>query len=231
MRQYFPFTDYDFYGYLSCGVVFLFSCDFFLSGSVYFFQENWNFAEIALMIVLCYVSGQIIAHIASIILEDLLAKVILLSPTEILLSERQAGFKILIGKLVGDYYSPLPFAISKKIRARIKKGLKSTEMKSQYDCNSIFQIAFVVARQNPDTRERIDNFRNQYGFHRNMAISSLVASMLFYLKFHDTLTADLVTRNWAYFFLIISIGMTCRFLKFYRHFTKEVLQAYAYPSK
>jgi len=52
MRNWFPFTDYDFYGYLASGFVLLFAADYVLVEETLMLRQDWAFVEIVLVVEL-----------------------------------------------------------------------------------------------------------------------------------------------------------------------------------
>lgn len=132
-----------------------------------------------------------------------------------------------IGKfIIGRYYTPLPQGTRDKIfqNAEADTGLTNAQLLANVE--EVFMPAYNHARNVEDTRKRIDDFRNQYGFNRNMALSGLITTGL------------MIDRAWrggdseawslAIFAFLLSAGMLARFLKFYSCFTAEVLRAYAF---
>lgn len=226
MKQYFPFTNYDFYGYLSCGLLLLFVVDYWCSGGHYLARDNWTVFQGALVVSLSYIIGQIIATLSSFLLEHVLARMLLRSPLVILLSERQGATRHwLIHLVVNRYYAPLPSSVRAKIFENAEKhtGLSRAELEANIE--EIFEPAFHVARTIEDVRKRMDDFRNQYGFNRNMAMSGCIAAGLL---FHSACHGNIEAYKWTVLALVLSLGMLLRFLKFYSSFTTEVLRTYAF---
>lgn len=227
MKEWFPFTDYDFYGYLACGLVLLFAADYWHSGGHYLVHDQWTFFQGALTIALAYVAGQIIAMPSSIVLENGLARGWMRPPVKVLLSSRQGKVERFIGRfIIGRYYAPLPAGTRDKIfqNAEADTGLTNAQLMANVE--EVFMPAYNAARRSEDTRKRMDDFRNQYGFNRNMALSGLIATVLMIDRAWRG--GDSEAWNLAIFAFLLSAGMLARFLKFYSCFAAEVLRAYAF---
>lgn len=226
MKEWFPFTDYDFYAYLACGLVVLCGADYWHSGGQYILHNDWTFIQGLLAVAVAYVAGQIIAMPSSLILENAIARGILRPPVAVQVSDTQGKAEQVIGKyLIGRYYAPLPQSLRTKIlqKAQRQTGLNIDELRQNPD--ELFMPAYHAARQSEDTCKRMDDFRNQYGFNRNMAFSGLVVMLLMLDK--ALRGGDVDAYGLAALALILSLGMFVRFLKFYACFAAEVLRAYA----
>jgi len=220
MRQWFPFTDYDFYGYLVSGSLALLLIDYVVNDAAFVFRENWTFVQIALAIFFSYVIGHLVAQFSAIVFEGWLARGILTPPSKILLGFKEANtFEKFIGWLVGRYYAP--FA------PETRKGLiaKAAEINNQrsediVDAESVFQIAFAQIVASDKLRDRVEGFRNQYGFCRNISFVGLVSTIAI------TIFAFCNPEMWLWagVVLLATLGMTIRFLKFYALFAAEVLR-------
>lgn len=227
MKEWFPFTDYDFYAYLACGMVVLFGADYWYSGGQYMSRDDWTFFQGILVVAVAYVAGQIIAMPSSIFLENGIARSMLRPPITILVSDNQSKVERWIGKyLIGRYYQPLPQGIRNKIFQKAAQQTDLTLDELRQSPEDIFMPAYHVARQSEDTRKRMDDFRNQYGFNRNMALSRLIVATLMFDK--AIRGGDGNAYGLAVFALILSFGMVVRFLKFYSAFAAEVLRTYAF---
>ena len=222
MKNWFPFTDYDFYAYLTSGGLALAVLDLLATGGQWLARENWTFVQIVLAVAAAYVTGQIAASFASLIVEHGIARWLLPSPVAVLLgAKRQGWFGKLVGRVVvGRYYAPLTEPVREKAWsvAATKLGLDRAALN---DSEAVFQIAFSVARADADTRDRIDGFRNQYGFARNLALVSFVSAAA--IALHEG--ANSAVQTLAAVLAIAAFVMLARFLKFYSAFAAEVLRA------
>lgn len=229
LKSWFPFTDYDFYGYLSCGIVLLFIIDYWLTGGIYMVNAKWTVQQGAFATAIAYVAGQIIAIPSSIILEHGFARKLLRPPILVQMSKKVGIIERFIGScIVGRYYTPLPESTRKKVleRAVIDTGL--TEAKLLANMDNIFHPAFSSCQSYDSSKTRIDDFRNQYGFNRNMALIGFVSAGLL---MHSIWYTDSNDAIWAILSLIMGIGMLIRFLKFYAAFSAEILRTYAFGNR
>ncbi len=225
MKEWFPFTDYDFYGYLAAGLPVLFALDYSLTGGTLLITGTPTFMQGVLTVALAYIVGQIIAIPSSIIIEMCFARKILRPPAAVLLSDKAGWLDWLISTIfVGRYYAPLSENTRNKIfnLAQREEGLTQAQITTNPDV--IFDAAYRHARKNEDARKRMDDFRNQYGFARNTTVSFLVAAILLFTRGATDETALIV----AWTAIILSMGMLVRFIKFYSCFAGEMLKAYAY---
>ena len=224
MKSWFPFTDYDFYAYLSTGVIVLFSLDYGMNGGVIILRENWSFVQIVFAVTIAYLLGQVIAGLASAILEHWVARRIIRPPVAVMMGiGRRTLPEALIGRF-GRYYQPQ----SKHWRSVILQGVArelDKEPDAIEDPEEVFQVAFPVSRSIPDSAARMDEFRRLYGFCRNVALAGLISTVP--LVHRATVESDDTLYWWAVLVFILSIGMFFRFLKFYADFAGEVLRTYA----
>lgn len=224
MSKNFPFTQYDFYAYLASGLVFLAATDFVFFEGVLYSQQSWSFVSTATLIALAYIIGQLLAIPSSLLLEHLIAGKFLRSPITIQLSSHypMRGYEKVLAVLVGRYYSPLH--IDMQNRAIQRAGMSVEEFQTgnrNKNIEQIFQQAFIIARKSEDTRARMDDFRNQYGFARNISFVTLLIIGLMAIK-------GVLTLLWFSVLLGVSLLMFLRFLKFYAAFHAEIVRSIAY---
>ena len=111
----FPFEPYDFFGYLASGFLIIAGLEI-LIGVPQVFGKSLQTFDILILTLSAYIFGQIIATPAKFILEDIIIKRLLSSPSETLM--RGAEEKSIGRFLLPGYYAPLPGAISTRIRIR-----------------------------------------------------------------------------------------------------------------
>lgn len=227
LKDWFPFTNYDFYAYLASGLVLLCAIDFWATGGQLLRRENWTFLQGSVVVAVGYITGQIVSIPASGILEGFVAHTLLRPPIAVLISAKSNCLERFLSRfLIGRYYAPLPSGTREKIlaRAEMETGLSRSKLCTLPE--EIFAPAHSWARKFEDTRNRMDDFRNQYGFNRNMAMTSFITTLLMFDRFrhHD----DDIAAVLMVFALLLSLGMMLRFLKFYSSFAAEVFQVYAY---
>jgi hypothetical protein len=115
MKSYFPFTDYDFWAYISCGFVFLFALDHVLQTAI-FQRSTWTLVEGLIAVAAAYVVGHLLAGLSSALLERRSANEHVGKPSAILLGE--VGRGRWLQYLYPEFYEPLPKATIDKILAK-----------------------------------------------------------------------------------------------------------------
>lgn len=211
----FPFTDYDFWGYLAAGFLTLFALDYSI-GTNFLLRPAWTAVETAIAVSLAYVVGHLIAGMSSAIFEQRLL-VHIGRPSEIL-----TGTKLGPGWarfMFPGYFTPLPPGAVSALRAKATAAGHS-------DFGSLFTHAHRLAQKNSKAAERMTVFLNQYGFCRNVSFAALVAAIAF---------AIAASRGggdgswlWAACASVVFVGMFFRYLKFHRLFTVEAFNSYVY---
>lgn len=222
MKNYFPFTDYDFYAYLTSGTLMLAVIDFAFNDASFLTYENWNFAQIVAAVTAAYVTGHIIATFAPLFVETFATSKLISKPITLQLGYETPNFiERLIGLLVGRYYGPFETSIQQQIIARAREKLE-LESKEKPSAEDVLQVGFRSSFSSENTRFRIDSFLNQYGFCRNIAFVALLATLIFAGKSFCSdfpLGIQLVTGSF-----IVFIGMFVRFVKFLSSFQAEVIR-------
>ena len=216
MRGWFPLTDFDFWAFLTSGAVLLAAADrVFSLGWVD--REHWTVVQIGLAAAVAYVTGHVIAEAASRLLEGILVRRLLGSPSSFLLGDPPALPK---GRwLYPGYFQP----IAPELRARIQRLAASEE--PPFEGNAIYTHAYVFARRDQMASGRLAVFQNQYSMCRNVCLAcALAAPALAVSGFFAGRNADFW---WAGAALLVGAVMLIRFLKYYRLFSVEVLNSYA----
>ena len=226
MKSWFPFTDYDFYAYLTSGLIVLFSLDFGLNDGAIVLREKWPFIQIVFLIAIAYIIGQIVAGFSSVIFEHWFARRCLRPPTSVMMNfgKRPWGEQFIGKWIVGRDYEPISENRRAVILALVAKKL-SKEPNEITDPEDVFQVAFPVARSAADTAQRMDDFRKLYGFSRNIVLSGIIGSIAMAYRAFSTGQTDFYW--WALVVFVLSLAMLGRFLKFYVAYTAEVLRTYA----
>ncbi len=222
MKTWFPFSDYDFYTYLSSGILILFALDYLLTGGSTTFTKTWTTQQIILGLIIAYVMGQIITIPSSILYESILLNKVLGHPMEIQLGSNMKKNQRNITMLLGKDYKLLPESVRKNVIERAKKETNLSEKILLEDKLNIFDAAFVGARTHEEDKVRIDDFRNQYGFNRNMSFASFLTAL--FIAISNTPGGNVMTL----IFILLGIGMMIRFLSSYSSFSAEVLRSYAF---
>lgn len=214
----FPFTSYDFWAYLASGFLLLGPADF-IFGTDLLVGKDWNWFQIGVAVSGAYVSGQLVASLSATFLERGLVGNLLGHPQNVLFGRTEV-WRWVRWCLAG-YYTALPEATQ---RAAMDKG-KAVGVDAPGE--ALFWPAFNAARDRPKVMDRLESFLNQYGFARNIATVAILDALLFAWSYYfhggPSLHANLM---WAS--LVVAVGMTLRYLKFFRLYANEVFTAYAY---
>lgn len=223
MKNHFPFTDYDFYAYLASGGILLAVLDIALNGSKILAVSNWGFGQIALAVAGAYVLGHIIAMFAQTSLETSLIGKFFAKPMDIQLGITKPRLREkLLGQLVGRYYRPMNEVSCQRSLEKAAARL-NCETSAITEGEDVFLLGFKDSFSDEKLRHRIDGFRNQYGFCRNIAFVALVASALF--SWVGYITTSQMHWIFAGISLIIFLAMFVRFIKFLATFQAEVIRA------
>jgi hypothetical protein len=212
-----PFNVYDFFGYLAVGFLVLVSIDFACNGG-WLLNDNIIPVYALFWVLMAYIIGHITAHVASFLLENLFVQKFLGSPEEHLLGEPKLSWK---ARLFPGNFKPLPKKAQERILARV------SELGGPETGRALFFHCYAIVKSEPDTRDRLSIFLARYGFCRNISLASLlVAGSLILGPIRCPATAGEVLP-WLPVALAIAVGMLYRYLKFFRHYTVEVLTSYA----
>jgi hypothetical protein len=226
MKTWFPFSDYDFYSFLASGILLLFAIDYWLSGGEWAIYKNWTLQQNVLVLILAYITGQIITIPSSILYDTILINKVLGHPIEVEPFEGNLSYiKRFVGIIIGKDFGKLPESIKTNV---INRAIADTTLKNKtllLDKKNIFDIAYTAARKRPEDDERINNYRNQYGFSRNISLTSFITTGFMYYS------SDIHATNLAILFGFLGFGMLLRFLTLYAAFSAEVLRSYAFEEK
>jgi hypothetical protein len=226
MRQWFPLTDYDFYAYITAGMLLIAAADYSFTGGALVYRTDWKIIDAAFWLAISYLAGHILAGPSAAFFEHLVVRRWMHAPATIQLGfKRRNLFERLLAALFGiREYSALPVLLQAKIVGAAAKSLK-VSVQDIKDGDAVFHVAFPIARTSADTATRLDQFRNLYGMSRNMAFVALVAVVMLIVAW---LRQGNVNAAWgAAGAALLSLGMFGRFLKFYSCFAVEVLRTYA----
>jgi hypothetical protein len=229
MKTWFPFTDYDFYAYLTGGFLLLFTLDYSLNGGAIMLRTEWPVVQVILAVATAYIVGQLLAAPSSILLEHAIARRLLHPPSDLLLGLKapRRREKFIQRWITGRDYAPLPSRMLERIFDRAAGALGTTREKIKHS-EEVFQLAYAAARRVPDTALRLDQLRTLYGLSRNVAFASGVSGVLLLGTFLTSRPANSAWLAAAAF--IVASGMYARFLKFYAGFAAEVFRSYAAES-
>jgi hypothetical protein len=217
MKSYFPFTDYDFWAYISSGFVFLFVLDHSLQTDI-FQRPTWTIVEGLIAVAAAYVVGHLLAGVASAVLERRLVGNWLGRPSITLLGVQRGPrwFRV----LYPSFYEPLPSSISDLV---LKQGRAYGVTEPG---EAIFWLAYDRCRKNKTAMRRLESFLNLYGLCRNLSFTAFLCAVLLCIEaWWNGRTSDYL---WAIASAVLAAGMLLRYLKFYRHYSLEVLTTFAH---
>jgi hypothetical protein len=210
-----PFRVYDFFAYLSSGTVMLVALDHVCRTGL-LNQDHTPPLVAVVLVIAAYVSGQIVAHFSSFLLERLFVGKLLYRPSALLLGG-EPHF-LFLEKLFPNYHRGLPAGT--KIRIREQSAARGFDSRGE----ALFLHAYSIVTANEKAQARLDEFRNQYGFARNMSFAFITSSLMLAVGryFGDTLQPALVV-------LVFGAGVTLfyRYLKFFRQYSYELFIRYA----
>jgi hypothetical protein len=221
MDPKFPFTSYDFWAYLSAGFLLLFAVDQ-VAGTSLLMHDNWTVVQGIIVVALAYATGHIVASVSSWVLEKMLVGKLLGYPRNVLFGKPKAWKWI--RRCIPAYFEPLPEAVQKAV---LEKGRR---LGGSAPGEALFWPAVVNARAMPAIMARLNDFLNLYGFCRNAALVGFLDSAILYWSYLQPKgpPEHLLYSRIA---LAVGIGMTLRYLKFFRHYASEVFTSFAYAQE
>jgi len=211
-----PFTVYDFFAYLSSGAVWVFTADYVL-GFGLLARDKINSVQAVMLIIFAYVCGHIVAHFSSFILESTIVARLLRRPSALLMGA-PPHWRIFRWIFPG-YFRALPTPTQQRVTSQAHaRGVESTG-------EALFLHAYPVVTANGALQARLDDFRNQYGFARNISFAFLTSAVAIlvahYLGHHP------VRLRWALLSGLAGVALFYRYLKFFRQFSYELFLRYA----
>lgn len=224
MKDWFPLTSYDFYAYLTTGMVVLVTFDRAFMGSFLADETEWGIVVSFFWAAIAYLIGHIIAMPSSAILEHWIAKRVLLDPSAVILNlQEQRKRERCFGKAVGAReYEPFSPEYSKVIKTKLCEAL--SVQKSEIEAEAALQYAFPRARSVTDSANRMDDFQNLYGMCRNVSFASLLGAL--FLSYLAVRTGQRFDTLLAAAAAALSLGLFMRFIKFYAAYTREVFRGF-----
>jgi hypothetical protein len=214
----FPFTSYDFWAYLASGFLLLGAIDYVCATNL-LVQKEWSWLQIGVAVSCTYITGQLIASLSSTVFEAALVGKALGWPRDILFG--QTKMHRAIRWCLAGYYEPLSIETQK---AALEKG-KAVGVDGPGE--KLFVPAYVAAKSNAKVMERLSSFLNLYGFSRNVALVAYIDAALFGWSYNWR-DGPPLHGNLGWVSLAVGIGMTLRYLKFFRLFSVEVFTSYAF---
>lgn len=211
-----PFTVYDFFAYLSSGSLLAAAVD-------YTFGYRWLLMPSVpaplwvFLLVVAYLTGHVVAHVSSYLCEEHLVKKLLKQPTVLLLGGHPV--RPWLRKAFPGYCRALPHERQERVRNNAQAQGVSSEPEA------LFQHAYAVVTQNEATQRRLDEFRNIYGFARNMVVACAGVGLLLSASYSTNTPPP--TPWWPALPFVYALVMLYRYLKFYRQYAYQVLITYA----
>lgn len=225
MKQWFPLTDYEFYAFVTAGMLLIAAVDYSVAGAILTTRTDWGVVNGVFWTIIAYLVGQICAAPSAGLLEHVVARRWLSIPADIQLGlkPRNAAERLAAALFAQREYAPLSTAVREKAlaRAATQLGRAVTDL----DGETVFQAAFHISRAVPDTAVRLGAFLNQYGLGRNVAFVGLIATPL--LIYRQCVTPSPIGGWLIAASALLTIGMFGRFLKFYSAYSCDVLRTYA----
>jgi hypothetical protein len=216
-----PFVGYDFFGYLSCGLVVVGGLQL-LTGFPPVFGADLGAFGTAAAILAVYVAGQMAATPAKAIFEDVLVHRILRPPSEVLFYNvarvRQRPVRRLLFR---GYHRALPTAIGQRVRERAaSEGIRDMG-------ESLFLHVCYSNRIRADERtmKKLETFVAQFGFARNLAFTCIVFGLALLVK--ARITHELDAAYYGASGVVVGGLLVFRFLMFYRQYSFEMFNRYA----
>jgi hypothetical protein len=231
MEKLVRFSDYDVFGYLAPGFVLMGICDVAIGTNLVTGVE-WTVVHTGFVIIVGYVIGHGVAAFSTPILDRLIVRKLIGTPTKLLMQKRRdSRLPRWIRIMLGEYLTPLPADVQDRIIERA--GLQPHSAIAD-NSESLFYRAWPVIKREPIPYGRMDSFLRLYGFCRSLSVVSLISAvaLLFAWVQHPT-GAKLPSGLgwWIVIALVISVTMFKRYLKFFRLYGIEVLSTFAESPK
>jgi hypothetical protein len=223
MKSWFPLTDYEFYAFLSAGMIVIAAVDLAFGGSTLTARSSWTVAAGVFWIVIAYLIGQLLAGPSSSFLEHLVGRRFFHPPGEVLLGFATPRWreKLLCAVAGAHEYQPFAPTLATSIKDKAATLLGGVV---PADAETVFQIAFPKARTSADTAKRLDTFSNVYGMCRNVSFAACIAAAV--LATAAIRHCDVQAGWYAAGAVVLAAGMFGRFMKFYAAYSREVLRTF-----
>lgn len=173
-----------------------------------------------LLVVVAYLTGQVIANVSGFLIESKLVAEGLGRPTVHLLGADEKK----LAALFPGYYRPLPAVTQQRVltRAQAEAGITSVDEGLFFHCHAL------VKRQ-PVALERLNTFLNLYGFCRNVCMALLIVApaLVLGIVLGTADTGQIGPGWWATAAFVAAVGMFYRYLKFFRQYGVELFTTFA----
>lgn len=209
-----PFSAYDFFAYLSSGIIVVATIDV-IYGSAWLLSDSQSLAVGVVGVFMAYISGQVVAQLSSPILEQLIVGKLLGRPSKLLVTDGKSRWRFLFP----NYFRPLPA----ETRQRIKQ--RTSESGFNGEGEALFLHVFSTMKSRDDVKQRLHNFLNLYGFSRNICLALLISGVVAVIGPVDG--RELESKGYGIALLVLSGVMFYRYLKFFRHYSYELFVSYS----
>lgn len=211
-----PFSVYDFFAYLSSGAVLVATADYVWGLGLLSRSDIGAVLGVALVII-TYVVGQTIAQFSSFFFEQLIVHRILKRPSSLLMGTKPTWKPF--RWVFPNYHRPLAASTQQSVHKQaMARGCTAAD-------EGLFQHCYPIVTGEERTQARLDDFRNQYGFARNMSFAFLTAAGA--IAVAHRFGHHPVHLRWAVLAFVASVTMFYRYLKFFRQFSYELFLRYA----
>ncbi len=205
-----PFSAYDFFGYLASGFLVVLAGSY-IGGYTWLTQDDIGVTTGLLLLTASYIVGQVLASPSAWLYERVIVRKVLRRPNQNLFASQGNWWRFVFP----GYYTPLPAGTQKAVIALVKDDGSHTG-------EALFLHAFGVVKLEQSCMSRLSDFRNMYGFCRNVSFACLLIAVAMMIKEWGT---------WEHQALIIAayacaIGMFYRYLKFLRQYSYELFVSY-----
>jgi hypothetical protein len=212
-----PFSVYDFFAYLSSGAILLLTADYLWHLGL-LRNQDVNVLLSIVLIILAYIVGQTVAQFSSFLLEQLVVGRLLKRPSIVLLSGKKPSAPLRL--LFPNYYRPFSESTRQRILAQATSRNCSAEGEGLFE--HVYPVVTTIERH----QSRLDEFRNQYGFARNVSFALVVSAVaICAARFYGT---HAVTIRWAVLAALGAVTMFYRYLKFFRQYSYELFLRYSH---
>ncbi len=147
MKSWFPFAEYEFYAYLSAGMLLIAAIDYSFGGSVLINRQSWTVAAVVFWIVIAYLIGHLAAGWSASFLDQFVGRRLFISSSDMLLGLKASRTRErLLAALSGaTEYRPMSPSLSSSILTKVATRVGSNA-NSSIDGDAAFEAAFPLAR-------------------------------------------------------------------------------------
>ena len=212
-----PFSAYDFFGYLASGFLFWVGIDFLDGSHDWLLNQDLKLTNGVFWLFTAYISGQTASSYSKLLYESFLVDKILRRPNFNLVRETRPRFR---GYLFWEYYTSLP----NKARKRVME--KSTRAGVVEGGEDLFVLAWSSVKNLETVGARLDEFRDRYGFNRNISFTFLVVTSIYAVGLIVGYS-DQSIIEFMYLGIAFTLLTFVRYLKFFRQYSYEVFTTYS----